>query len=289
MGAGCSQQRQPSPAAKLADAGQGPTSVPAADRGGAWETPKALGQAASFESESVQDFVAESSSPDDTPRWTRPPDSEEAALARSPSFHVTRNLENRWFDSSLHEERRGTPSPSPTEPANLQTYVEMNTPQRHTLTKPNAASSNADALTGGSPGQLHHTRAQPAWIGDEVLDPVRPLTPTAGGGDAGPREPREGTPVPFGWEGNDDGAIISLVDADLSLSPIEMQSSLHQVAEPSFDFSKLDTSEHSKSAETHNAFVPISITSAVPEFAVPAYAPPSPPKVVSLGALKKVV
>jgi hypothetical protein len=252
------------------------------------------------ESEIVQDFTADSS-PDDTPRRAPPtgPDSDKGTSVRSPSFHA--NLENRWFDPSMHDERRSTPSPSPTEPAGLQTYVEMNTPQRASPQRPspsptkqnvgsarpspakqNVASPPNDALPAGSPGKPHHQRAQHAWGVDEV----RALTPSAGRGD------REGTPVPFGWEGNDNTAL-SLVDADLSLSPIEMQSSLIQVMEPSFESlnnSKFEHSDHSQSVETHHAFVPISIRSAVPEFQqVPPNAPPSPPKVVSLGALKKVV
>merc|ERR1719171_3167587 len=107
----------------------------------------------------------------------------------------------------------------------------------------------------------HNPRAQHAW---GMVDEVRPLTPTVGGG---PRADREGTPVPFGWEGNENSAL-TLVDADLSfpLSPIEMESSL-QVVDPSFEYSKLEPfdskleqSEHSQSAETAAAFAPISIT-----------------------------
>jgi hypothetical protein len=231
----------------------------------------------------VQDFTADSSSPSDTPLAHRlSPDLEKDVSARSPSFHA--NLENRWFDGSQHDERRSTPSPSPTEPTDLKTYVEMNTPQRFSPKKQNAAparSPAADVLPAGSPGKPLQNRAQLAWGVDEV----RPLTPTAGDGN------REGTPVPFGWEGNDNAAI-SLVDADLSLSPIEMHSTSFQAVDPSFaaSISKLEQSDHSQSVETPHDFVPISIRSAVPEMAAaPAYAPPSPPRVVSLGALKRTV
>jgi hypothetical protein len=301
MGSGCSQTPHPAAPAKLDPQGaMKPT-----------EDPVSLGDVQAMSPECVQDFVAECSSTDETPRLkpTCRPESEKAASPRSPSFHA--DLENRWFDGSSHDERRSTPSPSPTEPANLQTYVEMSTPQRHTPSKQKAASAAVDKFPAGSPGQANQRRGQFAWgFGKEdrdkraletaidsiiqelpcgFADEVRPLTPMAVAGD------RDGTPVPFRWEGNDNAAM-SLVDADISLSPIAMDCSL-QAVDPSFvsfesskleQFDlKLEQSTHSEFAETPGAFAPISIRSAVPDFAVPAFAPPSPPKVVSLGALKR--